>query len=220
MGTNDAGAGTVNDGTGASASADSGTASNGGEGGGPAPVPYERFRQVNDKLRQVSEERTALESRLAAREAELTSQVTRAQEDRHLARLGLLDDEGVDIARLLYGRVPEAERPKGGLVEWLQAQRSTGAIHKGLAAWMGSTTTQAPQGSAQPAAAQTATPAAAVQAGRPAPTDNGGVVQSSVASARPSDADIAAATKALQESPRDPARRATLEELITKRRKG
>lgn len=106
------------------------------------------------RLEQVIGERNTLRSELAtAKTAAATADATAREladtraartaeqaswgEERDLMRAGLLDGEAQDVARVLYARTPEAERPKT-IGEWIAAQRADGATPpRALAAYLG-----------------------------------------------------------------------------------
>lgn len=88
---------------------------------------HPRFLEVNDQKRRYKREaeETATQlaalkaeveplrasaSRAAELEAKLAATETRWQEEAGLMRVGLLDDDAREIARLLWGRQPEADR--------------------------------------------------------------------------------------------------------------
>lgn len=103
---------------------------------GREPVPYERFSEV-------AGERKALAARVAELEASAadTARLSAAldaekggrkaeraawEEERALLRGGITDPEGVEVARLLFGRAPEEARA-GGIAGWLDGLRAEGA---------------------------------------------------------------------------------------------
>lgn len=50
------------------------------------------------------------------------------QVERDLLAAGLTDPEGMEYARHAYGRVAEADRPKGGIGEWLKGDKLPRAV--------------------------------------------------------------------------------------------
>jgi hypothetical protein len=54
-------------------------------------------------------------------------------DERAILSSGISDPEGIDMARLAYGRIPEGERPKGGLSEWLGDREK---LPKGVQAYL------------------------------------------------------------------------------------
>lgn len=97
------------------------------------PIPYERFAAVNAEKRAAAKEAEALRVRVAALEAEVGTHKTAAEtaagelgalRDRFdLHRAGITDDDGAEVARMLYQRVPAEQRPAGGLAEWVAGFR-------------------------------------------------------------------------------------------------
>jgi hypothetical protein len=96
------------------------------EGGGaesPKPVPYERFRETRAELRAAKAQIESLKG-LEAQVAELPA--LRAELGRRdallgLARGGILDDEGAEVALWIHSRIPEAERKP--ISEWVAGFR-------------------------------------------------------------------------------------------------
>lgn len=73
--------------------------------------------------------------RITELEAQLTSlQAAQAQWDTERAVMGagITDPEGVSIAAMLYGRLEEGARPKGGIAEWLTGD----AVPKAVRAYL------------------------------------------------------------------------------------
>jgi hypothetical protein len=67
---------------------------------------------------------------LASREAEWG-------DERALLRAGLADDEGIDVARTLYRRLPDADRP-ASIGEWVASWSAEGGIvPRAMAAYLG-----------------------------------------------------------------------------------
>lgn len=85
----------------------------------------------------------------------------RLERERDAARIGIVDPEGVDIAELLYGRLPEQDRPAFGA--WVAALQ-LGAAPKGLALYL-----PAPPPAATPPAAPPPAAPPPVAAPPPAP---------------------------------------------------
>jgi hypothetical protein len=87
-------------------------------------VPYHRFQEVNKHLREAREWRKAHEPKLQELDTlrgQLTELQTARAEDRAFYRHGLVDEDAQDAARMLYGKVAEADRPEGGIGEWLSS---------------------------------------------------------------------------------------------------
>lgn len=100
----------------------------------------------------------ALRSQLAELTAARAAETASWGEEKELMRSGLLDDEGRDVARLLYQRTPESERPKS-IGEWIGGLRAEGAtIPRALQPYLG-----APGATVVP-------PPRATGDGKPAPT--------------------------------------------------
>lgn len=120
------------------------------------PVPYERFAEVNAKARAAAKVADELRARVAALEGEIGTHKTAAEavtgelaqlRDRYdLHRAGIDDDDGAEVARLLFGKIPADQRPKGGLVEWIGTMRADPAkTPKPLAPYLaGQATAEAP----------------------------------------------------------------------------
>jgi hypothetical protein len=96
----------------------------GGGGGGeqrPRVIAYDRFEEVYDKWKTAERE---IDQRVQTRTSELQQQLDAERagraEDRAFFGVGLTDEDAQDAARMLYGKIPEADRPKGGMGEWLQ----------------------------------------------------------------------------------------------------
>lgn len=102
----------------------------------PDTVPYYRFQEVVEKANGLKAElektqaiaagatqwekaaataKAELEAERAARAAEASAW----QEERGLIGIGLTDSEAQDAARFAWGRIPDADRPAGGIVDWL-----------------------------------------------------------------------------------------------------
>ena len=105
-----------------------------GEGGGgapdaPGPVPYARFKGVNDALgaakadaQAARESEASLKKQLADLQAQHTTATSGWEEERTLLRAGITDEDGIATARTLFSRL--AEKPKGGMAEWLDGHRA------------------------------------------------------------------------------------------------
>lgn len=140
-----------------------------GEAGEPGPVPYARFKEVNDKWKAAVEgHRTALadadryKRELAAAEARLgtVDQLTaRLQEmeashakdraswdvERSLMDAGIVDQDGRDVARFLFDRLPEEGRPALG--DWLkEAKADPSKAPKALQPYLGAASSDAGAG--------------------------------------------------------------------------
>lgn len=89
----------------------------------PKTVPYERFRETRAELRALKgqlESMKALEAQVAELPT-LKAELGRRDALLGLARAGILDDDGAEVAMLLHSRIPEAERKPIG--EWVAAFR-------------------------------------------------------------------------------------------------
>ena len=122
------------------------------------PVPYERFAAV-------VAERKALRSQVAgtadlqakldaatkradAAESALASGRQEWEERSALWKAGVDDDDGIDVARTLYGRLPADKRPT--MSEWIAGLKAEGAtVPKPLAPYLAQ---QTPPGAAPPKA--------------------------------------------------------------------
>lgn len=103
-------------------------------------VPKDRLDKVTEQRRDAVRQVSELESKvgeletqlgdatragkgadaLQARVAELESQVATHSTREAILMAGVTDSEGLDVVSVLYQRVPEADRPKGGIAEWLK----------------------------------------------------------------------------------------------------
>lgn len=82
---------------------------------------------------------TSLAQELADIKAARTSEQAGWRDERDLLRTGLVDDEAHAVARVLYGRIPEAERPPT-IGEWVTGLRAEGATPPpALAGYLGRT---------------------------------------------------------------------------------
>lgn len=89
----------------------------------PKTVPYERFRETRAELRALKgqlESMKALEAQVAELPT-LKAELGRRDALLGLARAGILDDDGAEVAMLLHSRIPEAERKPIG--EWVAGFR-------------------------------------------------------------------------------------------------
>lgn len=94
----------------------------------PWPSPGFDWTQVLRERDTFRDEAAALRERVgelepAAKErdafkTELETTRTTYAEERALAGAGFADPEAIEALRFAYGKVPEADRPKGGLAEW------------------------------------------------------------------------------------------------------
>lgn len=127
------------------------------------PIPYERFAAVNAEKRAATREAESLRARVAALEAEVGTHRTAAEqaaaslaaaEDRFaLHRAGVTDDDGAEVARMLYGRIAPDARPKGGLTEWIDGLRATpDAIPRPLQPYLSASPAPTGQAGSTPAA--------------------------------------------------------------------
>jgi hypothetical protein len=85
-------------------------------------VPYQRFTEVYDELKELrtwKETHAPTLQEVDTLRSQVSSMETRHAEDRALWRHGLVDEDAADVARLLYGKVDEADRPEGGIDAWL-----------------------------------------------------------------------------------------------------
>lgn len=81
--------------------------------------------QIEQIKAQHAEQVQGFESQLAElapfrdRVAELETAKSDWEAERVIVGAGITDPEGIEFARLAYGRIPEEERPKEGLAGWL-----------------------------------------------------------------------------------------------------
>jgi hypothetical protein len=125
----------------------------------PKTIPYERFQRVNAERRDLKKQLGELEAlkAQAGRVAELEARIARGDAMLGLTRAGITDDDGAEVALMLWGKLPEKDRP--GIAEWVAGLRENpDAAPKPLLAYL----------------AKPAEPAAAPEARRPAPPDPSG----------------------------------------------
>lgn len=132
----------------------------------------ERQREQVESLRSTATETAATiaererelqEARAAAERAEaLEQERSRWSLERDVYRGGITDDEGVEVARMMYERLPEEQRPQGGIAEWLQQRDQLPVAVRAYMGGGGEQQTQQQQ------------PAATTQPGRQAPTSDAG----------------------------------------------
>lgn len=79
---------------------------------------------------------------LAERDALLAERAAWTDE-RAIVAAGITEPEGIDLARLAYGRLAPEARPKGGLAEWLGARDT---LPKGVAAYLPAPAAPPPNG--------------------------------------------------------------------------
>ncbi len=131
-----------------------------------------RRKEAEEALRAAEERIDALEGEIAEHkraakqwesvQAERDALVAEREawaEEKAMVGIGLTDPEGIDLARLAYGRIKPEDRPKGGIAEWLSDRD---ALPKGVRSYL----EDAPK--ADPKAAEPA-PKAAPPAARKAP---------------------------------------------------
>jgi len=85
----------------------------------------EALKQVQDLEGKIGDQTKAAKAHESVR-AELDAikaERSAWETERALMGAGLTDPEGMDFARIAYGRIAEADRPKGGIVEWIGGER-------------------------------------------------------------------------------------------------
>jgi hypothetical protein len=107
------------------------------------PVSYERFSEVNGAKRALAKEVEALRPKAAEADT-LRAEVDRLKaaqaswlEERTILGAGIFDepDEALDVARMVYGKLPEADRP--AFTDWTKGLAAEGAaVPKPLQAYM------------------------------------------------------------------------------------
>lgn len=172
-------------------------------------VPYERFQQVTKGRREALARVAELEDQLRTLQAEagtartladslrdaegrLSSQAAEWQGERELWRAGLTDPEGIEVARMFYGKLDADKRPTMG--EWLASMKADPtSAPRALAAYLAASGAPAPASSA----AEPEPPA------RPAPPNpNRGAASSSAAAAATAQGFDAATIKRLADEAR------------------
>jgi hypothetical protein len=84
-------------------------------------IPYDRFVEVLEERNQFRDKAAKydeLQTRYTELQGKYDAQETRFREDLALAKTGL-DEEGLEVARFLHGRLPEKDRP--ALADWLKS---------------------------------------------------------------------------------------------------
>lgn len=98
-------------------------------------------QERDDALRQLGELQkelkaaSKLQSKLDEAQATIAAHESERagwEEHRALAEAGLTDPEGIDLARAVWGRLPDERRPKGGLAEWVASD----AAPRGVRAYL------------------------------------------------------------------------------------
>ena len=88
--------------------------------GKPRYIRMDRFEEVYGELKNAEKLIASTDVRgLRQQITDLEGQVAGHQEERALWGVGITDPEAQDVARYLYGRVPEADRPEGGVAGWV-----------------------------------------------------------------------------------------------------
>lgn len=88
-----------------------------------APIPYERFREKVAEVRALKAQLAEFESAKAqlSELPKLQSELARRDSQLGLARAGIVDDDGAEVAMLLWGKLPEQDRPPIG--DWIASLR-------------------------------------------------------------------------------------------------
>lgn len=144
------------------------------------PIPYARFSEVVTERNKLQADLTAatetasqvpdLAGQIEALKTEHAAQTAAWQTDRGLMERGLMDDEGRDVARLIHGRLPAADRPDIGA--WLDTLTTGGGdVPRALAGYLKPNT---PPATTAPPAATTAPPATAAPILAKLPASNNG----------------------------------------------
>lgn len=129
-------------------------------------MSYNRFVEVNDKLAGAKLEADGLRKQIeelqtvAQQVPQLQAHAQQWQEQAQIYRAGLIDDEGITVARALHAALPPEERPP--LPDWLGSLKSDPSkAPKALAPYFaapssgaaGSSPPAVPQGGAVPSGA-------------------------------------------------------------------
>ena len=90
--------------------------------GKPRYIRMDRFEEVYADYKEYEEliNKTDIKG-LQRKVTTLEEQVNAHAEEKALWQVGLVDDEALDVARLLYNKMPEDDRPEGGLAGWWDA---------------------------------------------------------------------------------------------------
>jgi hypothetical protein len=155
----------------------SGTGEGGGTGGERRPnvIPMDRFEEVYGKHMALKRDfDTRLEAQVTERTSDLQAQLDAERaaraEDKALFGAGLTDEDAQDAARMLYAKVPEADRPEGGIAAWLdgfgEGEGKT-APPRLLAPFLGAPEQKPTQSRGRPTRAQEAVPAAPTTRSQP-----------------------------------------------------
>ncbi len=103
-------------------------------------------REAEEALRAAEEQIDALQGQIAefkraakgfesvqAERDALVAERDGWAEEKAMIGIGLTDPEGIDLARLAYGRIKPEDRPKGGIAAWLGERE---ALPRGVAAYL------------------------------------------------------------------------------------
>lgn len=151
----------------------------------PAPVPAPPLAPVADKAeakaeaKRIAELEAQLEGlRASASKAErLAKQLEELQVERAAWQAGVTDPEGIEVARLFWGKLPEKDRP--GLGDWLSGLKADpSTAPRALAAYLSASS---PPLASAPAAPSTGNPPGA-QSAKPLPNANAGALPTPSAS--------------------------------------
>jgi hypothetical protein len=131
----------------------------------PKTVPYERFQRVASERRALREQVAGMEAlkTQAAELPKLHAERARLEAQLGLARAGIMDEDGAEVAMLLHSKLPEDKRPPIG--DWVKSLRDApDTIPKPLAGYL-----SPPAAPAQPAAPAARPPSSAGAASSGAP---------------------------------------------------
>lgn len=140
----DGGQGDGGQGTGTQQQPGSGGQGGGSRGSGSGGGDRELLTE-NIELRKQLEQATKLAGQvpdLTTKIEQLTGDLdglrTRHAEDLALTRVGLTDGEAQAVARTLFNRIPDKERPEGGFSAWVEGLTGEGAaVPKALQGYLG-----------------------------------------------------------------------------------
>jgi len=167
----------------------------------PQTVPVERFNEVVNERAALREELAGAKKQLSAAEdkaktadtlarqieeqkAEHKAQAARWEEERAVAAAGITDPDGVEVARLVYGRIPADKRPKT-ISEYLTSLKAEGAeVPTALSPWIQPVTKADPKDGKGDAGRRGAPPAPGKTPGGTAPGATPQVTAEAIRAAR------------------------------------
>lgn len=145
----------------------------------PAPAPAPERSEAKGEAKRIAELEAQLEAMkgAASKADRLAKQLEELQVERAAWQAGLTDSEGIEVARMFWGKLPEKDRPAlGDWLSGLKADPSTAP--RALAAYLGASSSPAPAPATTPAPVSTAPATTA----KPLPNANTGALPTPSAS--------------------------------------